>query len=303
MYDVVVIGAGPAGLTAAIYCCRQNLNTMVLEHLVSGGQMSLTLDVLNYPGFTQVAGFELSAKFEEQAKKLGAIFMSKDVTGLDLEGPVKRIFCGGEVIEAKALIYAAGGTHRHLDCDGEDRLTGRGVSYCATCDGGLYKGKTVAVAGGGNTALNDALYLAGLCEKVYLIHRRDQFRGEKKLQEKIFETENIHLLFSHQVAAIHGDRAVEGITVIDNKTGEGKYLDVSGIFVAVGISPETGLLEGKVELDDFGYVKAAEDCVTSVPGIFAAGDVRRKPLRQIITAAADGAVAASAAGQYLEGVL
>ena len=298
-YDLVIVGSGPAGLAAAIYAERARIRTLVIEKgMVSGGQVLTTYEVDNYPGLPGVGGYDLGTKFREHADNLGAQFAEDEVLRIEDAGNVKRIICEHETYEAKAVILATGASHRKLAVPGEEELAGMGVSYCATCDGAFFRKKVTAVIGGGNVALEDAIFLSRMCEKVYLIHRRDEFRGAKSIQEQVFSRENIEVVWDTVVERITGTEKVEALAVKNVKTGEEREISVSGVFVAVGITPASQAFEGLVEMDH-GYIKAGEDCCTSCPGIFAAGDVRTKPLRQIITAAADGANAVTSVERYL----
>lgn len=300
LYDIIIIGSGPAGLSAAIYAERAKQNTLVLEQApMSGGQILNTYEVDNYPGIPGVGGFDLGSKFRAHADGLGCQFVTAQVRELRVEEDKKIVITDGETYEAKTLILATGAKHKKLEVAGEEELTGMGVSYCATCDGAFFKGKTTAVVGGGDVALEDALFLSRLCEKVYLIHRRDEFRGAKILQERISQTENIEILWDTVVEEIQGEDMVEKILLYNKKKDETKELAVQGVFVAVGIEPNTEICKGIVDLDEAGYVIAAEDGKTNVPGIFAAGDLRTKQLRQVITAASDGANAVTSAERYL----
>lgn len=302
IYDLIIIGSGPAGLSAAIYGKRAGLNVLVIErNYMSGGQVLNTYEVDNYLGLPGINGFDMGMQFREHADKLGVEHAEGQVIGLE-DGKVKKILTTDKTYEAYAVILAMGASHAKLGVDGEERLTGRGVSYCATCDGAFYRGKTVAVVGGGDVALEDAVYLARFCEKVYLIHRRDEFRGAKILQKQVEALENIEILFSHTVEQICGEENVEHLIIKDVKTGVQRELPVNGIFIAVGIVPATDWVPDFIEKDDKGYVAAAEEGETSVTGIYAAGDIRTKALRQIITAVADGANAAVRAGQYVNEV-
>lgn len=298
-YDLVIVGSGPAGLAAAIYAERARIRTLVIEKgMVSGGQVLTTYEVDNYPGLPGVGGYDLGTKFREHADNLGAQFAEDEVLRIEDAGNVKRIICEHETYEAKAVILATGASHRKLAVPGEEELAGMGVSYCATCDGAFFRKKVTAVIGGGDVALEDAIFLSRMCEKVYLIHRRDEFRGAKSIQEQVFSRENIEVVWDTVVERITGTEKVEALAVKNVKTGEEREISVSGVFVAVGITPASQAFEGLVEMDH-GYIKAGEDCCTSCPGIFAAGDVRTKPLRQIITAAADGANAVTSVERYL----
>ena len=299
MYDLIIIGSGPAGLSAAVYGKRAGLNLLVLEKApMSGGQVLNTYEVDNYLGLPGMNGFDMGMQFRAHADKLGVEFRETEVLSLSERNGMKIVKTDAEELEAKTEILATGAVHARLGVPGEEELSGMGVSYCATCDGAFFRGKTVAVVGGGDVALEDAIYLARTCEKVYLIHRRDELRGAKVLQEELQSLENVEILYSCTVEEIQGEDAVENLRVKNVKTGEISDLPVAGIFVAVGIRPNTELVRNMVDCDEGGYILAGEDCATNVPGLYAAGDVRKKPLRQIITAVADGANAAVAAGSY-----
>ncbi len=301
MYDIIIIGSGPAGLSAAIYAQRACLDTIVIEkNGISGGQVLNTWEVDNYPGFPGVTGFELSRQFREHANKLGARVVQDEVVQVELSGNVKKVVCEEETYEARCVILASGAHHRTLEVPGEEELRGAGVSYCATCDGAFFRGRTVAVVGGGDAALEDAIFLARMCEKVYIVHRRDKLRGAKRLQERLQALENIEFVWNSETAAIEGDGQVEALRLRQTKTGEERRLDVDGVFIAVGIAPESELYAGQLELDEQGYIRADESGQTSVPGVFAAGDVRTKALRQILTAASDGANCVASAERYLQ---
>lgn len=300
-YDLIIIGSGPAGLAAAIYAQRARLNMIVIEKgMISGGQVLSTYEVDNYPGLPGMSGFDLSSKFREHADRLGARFVEAEVLKIEDQGEVKRIICTDGEYQARAVIIAAGAVHKKLGVPGEERLAGMGVSYCATCDGAFFRNKVTAVVGGGDVALEDAIFLARMCKKVYLIHRRDELRGAKSLQEKLLSLENTEVLWNTQVESILGDDQVAGLKLVNNQTMETGELKVDGVFLAVGVDPSSGIFEGLVAMDH-GYIVAGEDGVTSAPGIFAAGDIRLKPLRQIITAAADGANAITSVERYLAG--
>ena len=301
MYDIIIIGSGPAGLSAAIYAQRACLDTIVIEkNGISGGQVLNTWEVDNYPGFPGVSGFELSRQFREHANKLGARFVQDEVVQVELLGNVKKVVCEEETYEARCVILASGAHHRTLEVPGEEELRGAGVSYCATCDGAFFRGRTVAVVGGGDAALEDAIFLARMCEKVYIVHRRDKLRGAKRLQERLQALENIEFVWNSETVAIEGNGQVEALRLRQTKTGEERRLDVEGVFIAVGIAPESELYAGQVEFDEQGYIRADESGQTSVPGVFAAGDVRTKALRQILTAASDGANCVASAERYLQ---
>lgn len=301
MYDIIIIGSGPAGLSAAIYAQRACLDTIVIEkNGISGGQVLNTWEVDNYPGFPGVTGFELSRQFREHANKLGARVVQDEVVQVELSGNVKKVVCEEETYEARCVILASGAHHRTLEVPGEEELRGAGVSYCATCDGAFFRGRTVAVVGGGDAALEDAIFLARMCEKVYIVHRRDKLRGAKRLQERVQALENIEFVWNSETVAIEGNAQVEALRLRQTKTGEERRLDVDGVFIAVGIAPESELYAGQLELDEQGYIRADESGQTSVPGVFAAGDVRTKALRQILTAASDGANCVAFAERYLQ---
>lgn len=299
VYDVAVVGAGPAGLTAALYCGRAGFNTLVLEKLSPGGQMATTNEIENYPGFPGVTdGFTLAMNMSAQAEQFGVQQDYAEVTALRVEDDMKLLETAIGTIRARSVILAPGAAPRLLGLPNENMLRGKGVSYCATCDGAFYRKKTVAVVGGGDTAAADAVFLSSICEKVYLIHRRDQLRASKSYTSKL-DKENIEFVWDSVVEEILENGRVCGIRVRNVKTDETREIELQGLFVAVGNIPATDFLRGAVELDEAGYFTAGEDTKTNVPGVFAAGDCRRKPLRQIVTAAADGAVAAYAAEEYL----
>ncbi len=300
LYDVIIIGSGPAGLSAAIYAQRAKLATLVIEKApMSGGQILNTYEVDNYPGIPGVGGFDLGSKFRAHADALGCSFVTAEVREIQEEEGKKKIVTEKETYETKTLILATGATHRKLGIPGEEELMGMGVSYCATCDGAFFKGKTTAVIGGGDVALEDALFLARLCEKVYLVHRRDEFRGAKVLQERVFETENIEVVWDSVVEEIQGEDMVEKISIYNKKKEEKSELEVQGVFIAVGIQPNTEIYRNLVKMDEGGYIIAGEDGVTQTKGVFAAGDLRTKQLRQVITAASDGANAVTSVEKYL----
>lgn len=301
MLDVIIIGSGPAGLSAAIYAMRAGMRTLVIEKQpMSGGQILNTVDVDNYLGLPGIGGFELGTSFRQHAEKLGAQFVMAEVTAIEAaEQKEKVVVTDKESYRCRAIVLAMGAKHRMLGVPGEEALRGRGVSYCATCDGAFFRGKTVAVVGGGDVALEDALFLSRGCEKVYLIHRRDTLRGARSLQQKVFETPNITFIRDTVVESIEGENMVQMLQIRNKKTGEMTALSLQGVFIAVGITPDTGLVQGLVDCDEGGYVCADETCVTNIPGIFAAGDLRTKKLRQIVTAAADGANAIVSAENYI----
>lgn len=300
MYDVIIIGSGPAGLSAAIYAKRAALDTLVIEKSpLSGGQILNTYEVDNYPGLPKISGMELGQKMREHANQQQVSFVTESVKEIISEDDVKRVVTNKNTYETRTVILAMGASHRALGVPGEEELCGMGVSYCATCDGAFFKNRTVAVVGGGDVALEDALFLARGCKQVYLIHRRDEFRGAKILQEQARNTENITLCMDSVVEEIQGEDSVEKLLIINKKTQEKKELEVQGVFIAVGILPNTGEIQGLPTRDEAGYIVAGEDGVTDVPGIFVAGDCRTKQLRQVITATADGANAVTSVEKYL----
>lgn len=300
LYDVIVIGSGPAGLTAGIYGRRAGLSTLVIEgNYIQGGQILNTYEVDNYPGLPGIGGMDLADKMKDHMMAQGTDILRARVTGITVEGDVKVVHTPKEEVRGKTVILAAGAVHRKLGVPGEEEFTGRGVSYCATCDGAFFRDKTVAVIGGGDVAVEDAIFLARACKKVYMIHRRDELRAAKSLQEALFHTQQVEMCWNKTVSEIGGEQQVQWITV-DSTTGEESVrLDVDGVFVAVGITPDTEFVKDLVQLDKGGYIVAGEDGKTSVPGIYAAGDIRTKPLRQIITAAADGANCITSVEEYL----
>lgn len=297
MLDVIVIGSGPAGLSAAVYAKRANRSVVVIEKEYEGtGQIAESGCVENYLGFPKIGGYELGGHFREHGIAAGVEFLEGEVIRILRSGQSWQITLeNGDVLFTKTVIYAAGAKPRPLNIPGEQEFTGKGISYCAICDGSLYQKKTVAVAGGGDTALDDTLYLSSICEKVYLIHRREQFRGAERTLQKIKERDNVEILQNIQVTAVCGDKKLEQIRLSD-----GRLLKVSGLFIAIGSHPQTELLKGLVTLDSFGYVEAEESGVTGQAGLFVAGDVRSKRLRQVVTAVADGANAATAAIDYIQ---
>ncbi|HOO05343.1 MAG TPA: FAD-dependent oxidoreductase [Ruminococcus sp.] len=297
MYDIIIVGAGPAGMTAAIYGRRAGKSVLVLEAASYGGQIINTPDVENYPSAAHISGFDLATQIYEQAKALGAEFAFEKVTGIE-DGDVKTVVTAKNRYEGRTVIIATGSENRKLGVAGEDELVGRGVSYCATCDGAFYRKKTVAVVGGGNTALEDALYLADLAEKVYLIHRRDQFRGDETTVARLRERENVELVLNSRVTGLIAEKKLKAVEVTD-KDGNTSQLEVNGLFVAVGRVPENQNFASVIELDGAGYAVAGENCRTRSAGIFVAGDNRVKDVRQLVTATADGAVAATEAIKYL----
>lgn len=305
VYDVIIVGAGPAGLAAAIYAQRAKLNALVLEkEYISGGQVVNTYEVDNYPGLQGLGGFELGMRFHEHAEKLGASFINIEARHIELEdeGRVKVIYTEQEEYRGRTLILAMGASHRKLEVPGEQELGGMGVSYCATCDGAFFQGRKVAVIGGGDVAAEDALFLARGCEKVYLIHRRDNLRAAAILQERVKECENIEIIWNTIVTQIAGDDHVECLKLKNLVSEEESMLDVDGVFVAVGTVPNSQIVNKMLQMDKNGYICADEMGITNIPGIFAVGDIRTKQLRQIVTAVSDGANAVTSVQNYLNGM-
>ena len=300
MYDIIIIGAGPAGLTAAIYARRASKSVLVLEALSYGGQIINTPDIENYPAAMRISGYDFATKVYEQAQELGAEFVFEKAVGIKDNGDTKEVITDDNTYTAKAIIIATGSENRKLGVENEDKLVGRGISYCATCDGAFYRGKKVAVVGGGNTALEDALYLADLAETVYLIHRRDAFRGDESTVNALKERNNVKFIYNSNVTKLIAEKRLTAIEVTDKNTQEVTTIELNGLFVAVGRIPENQNFAQLIKLDDSGYVSAGEDCITNVPGIYAAGDNRTKSVRQLVTAAADGAVAATEAVRFVQ---
>ena len=300
-FDVIIIGGGPGGYCAALYAARANLSTMVIEKFAPGGQMATTEIVENYPGFVEgINGFELGMQMKKGAERFGVKTKLAEVKSVELTGNPKRVHTSKDVFEAKTIILALGAYPRELGLSNERNLRGRGVSYCATCDGMFYKDKTVVIVGGGNTAVADAIFLAKICKKVYLVHRRDELRASKTYMESLEKTENIEFIWSSEVVEILADEFVTGVKVKSRKDDSVRMIACDGIFVAIGNVPNTELIKGQVELDEAGYVPADETTRTNIPGVFAVGDMRSKPLRQIVTAVADGAVASKYAEEYID---
>lgn len=300
MYDIIVVGGGPAGLTAALYAARAGKTVAVAERENTGGQIVYSPLVENYPAVPAMSGADFAQKLTEQVEALGVEIIYDEVTGLSRDAEGFAVHCDGGDYRCKAVVLATGAAHRHLGLDGEEELVGCGVSYCAVCDGAFYTGRDVAVVGGGDTALQDALFLANSCRSVTLIHRRDQFRGEARLVRQVESRENIHILYSHTVETLHAaNDELTGITVKNSKTGETKELAVEGLFAAVGQLPQSAPFAALVNTDG-GYYAAGEDTLTGCDGVFAAGDGRVKSVRQLTTAVGDGAVAGLAACRYVD---
>lgn len=302
MYDLVIVGGGPAGLSAGIYAMRAAMHTVLIEKGMPGGQIALTKDVENYPGIEEVGGFELCEKFLNHAKRYNLEIRENEVSSVEPGVDFHEVVLNdGTRLHAHSVILAPGGSARKLGVPGEMEQYGKGVSYCATCDGFFFRGKTVVVVGGGDTALEDALYLSKICAKVYLVHRRDEFRGSRILQQRVFAESRITLVLSSVLENIAADdQGVTGVTVKHVQTGETQEIATDGVFIFVGFMPNNGLVPAGVKMNAAGYVVTDEKCETSLPGIFAVGDVRQKYANQIVLAAADGCVAALAAAHYVE---
>ncbi|MBQ4136951.1 MAG: thioredoxin-disulfide reductase [Clostridia bacterium] len=303
IYDMIIIGGGPAGYTAALYGARAGLDLLLIERMSPGGQMTLTGDIDNYPGFEAgIDGFTLGMKMQESAHRFGAKTEYDEVLSVKLESDIKEVKCVGNEYFAKTVVIATGADPRRLGIENEDKLTGRGVHYCAHCDGRFYKDKTVVVVGGGNSAVSDALYLSRLAKKVYLVHRRDTLRASAVYLKPLKEAESIEFVYDSVVEGFIVDEKITGVNLRNVKSGDMTALSCDGVFVSIGRKPTSSLFEKELALDENGYIIADETTKTSVPGVFAVGDVRTKELRQVITAAADGALAAHHAEQYLSGI-
>lgn len=297
--DVIIIGGGPAGYTAALYAVRAGLKTVVLEKFSAGGQMTQTEQIDNYPGFNEgIDGFTLGYKMQQGAEHFGAKTIQTEVRSVDLLCSPKKVISGAGEFYSKTVIIATGADHKHLGVENEEQLIGRGVGYCAACDGMFYRGKTVAVVGGGNSAAADTLLLSKICEKVYLIHRRDVLKAEKIYRDPLEKANNIEFKWNAQIEKLIFDKTIEGV-VIKNNDGSTEEISLGGLFISIGRKPETKLFEGQIDLDELGYIKADETTKTSVPGVYAVGDVRTKVVRQIVTAVGDGATAAHFAEEYI----
>ncbi len=300
MYDIIIVGGGPAGLTAALYALRAGKTALIIEKNAFGGQITWSPKVENFPTIESISGTELADRLMEQTMNQGAEMELDEVTAIELDGDVKRVKTefGGE-FEAKTVIIATGARPRMLGVEREAELVGSGVCFCAVCDGAFYKDRPVAVNGGGNSALQDAMLLSDTCSRVYLVHRRDSFRGEAKLVEALREKENVEFVLNSSITALHGETGLTGITVTD-KMGNERKIAVDGLFVAIGHAPDNGIFAELIDLDAGGYADSGEDCMTKTPGVFVAGDCRKKSVRQLTTAAADGSAAALAACSYID---
>jgi len=299
-YDVIIIGAGPAGLSAAIYSARGGLKTAIFEKAMVGGQINVTDEVENYPGFEEpISGFDLTDRMHKQAERFGTNFIDEEITAMGLEGLCKVIETSEGKYRAKSVIICTGAHPRRLNVPGEERLTGRGVSYCATCDGALYRDKVVAVVGGGDSAIEEGIFLSRFAKKVIVIHRRDELRAQKIIQERAFKNPKMEFVWNTVVQEIHGEQKVAHLELVNRITKEISMLPADGIFIYVGILPNNELLESRIQLDSAGFVLTDEYMQTNVPGIYAAGDIRHTVLRQVVTATSDGAVAAWSAEKWI----
>ena len=301
IYDMIIIGGGPAGYTAALYAARAGLDAVLVEKVTVGGQMTQTMAIDNYPGIPEtVDGYTLGMQMQQGAERFGAKTRFAEVTAVELTGQIKQIHTDEGLLSARTVVIATGADHRHLGLPDEESLIGRGVGYCAACDGMLYRNKTVAVVGGGESAAADALHLSKICKKVYLIHRRDTLRAAKTAFDALQRQENVELILQSEVVGLQADGRLQSISVKNRLTDEIQNLEVQGLFISIGRDPASALFAGQLELDQGGYIRAGESTETNLPGVFAVGDVRTKAVRQIVTAAADGAVAVHYAQEYLQ---
>ena len=300
IYDMIIVGGGPGGYTAALYAARAGLDVLLIERLSAGGQMNLTGQIDNYPGFPDgVDGFQLSYNMQQQAERFGAKTKYAEVLRLELEGKVKSVQTNEGSYRAKTVVISTGANPRQLGVERENEMIGRGIGYCAHCDGGFYRGKTVAVVGGGNSAAAEALYLSRIAKEVILVHRRDSLRATQIYHKPLMDAPNIRFVWNSEVAALLGEEILEGVKVRNLQSGEARVLEVQGLFVSIGRKPATDLVKEQLTLDEAGYIMAGEDTKTNIPGVYAVGDVRTKELRQIVTAVADGAMAAHVAESFL----
>lgn len=300
IYDIIIIGGGPGGYTAALYAARAGLDTMVVERFSAGGQLALTHWIDNYPGFEDgIDGYSLAEKMKKQAERFGAKSKFSEVLRVDLEADPKVIETAKETFLSRTVVLAMGANPRTLGLPDEEKLVGRGVAYCASCDGMFYRGKTVVVVGGGNTAVEDALLLSRIAKKVILVHRRDTLRATKIYHQPLLETENVEFYWNSEVIQLLHSEKLIGVRIKNIESGEEQSLEADGVFVSIGRKPATDLVKGRIELDEGGYVIAGENTKTNIPGVFAIGDLRTKNLRQVVTAVADGALAVHAAQEYL----
>lgn len=298
MKDIIIIGAGPAGLTAAIYAGRAELNALLIEKDFHGGQIINTTDIDNYPGLLEITGPELATKMYEQVEKFDVPILYETVNRVELMGPIKKVITDTKTYEARVIILAMGAQPKQLGLKGERELWGKGISYCAICDAAFYRNKIVAVIGAGDTALEDALYLERIAKKVYLIHRRDQLRGAKNLQRRLFQS-NVEIIWNTQITQLYADDQLNGIEIFNTKTRTKQKLDIDALFIAIGSSASSELVKSFIHVDSKGYILTNENCETNIPGVLAIGDIRRKQLRQIVTAVADGGISVYQAEKYL----
>ncbi len=307
VYDVIILGAGPAGLAAGLYAGRSRLSTLIIEKAADGGQIAITDEIENYPGQKPEGetGPELIARFTEQAERFGCERLTANITKVELEGEIKKIHCGDDVYEGRTVIVATGAHPRHIECPGEEELTGRGVSYCATCDANFFEGLEVYVVGGGDTAVEEAMYLTKFARKVTVIHRRDELRAVKSIQERAFAIDNLHFMWDSVVVELSGDGVLDTMVTKNTKTGEltthkaDEEDGLFGVFVFIGFLPNSELFKGQLDME-WDYILTDDDMKTNIPGVFAAGDIRKKSLRQVVTAAADGAIAAIQCDHYVQ---
>ena len=300
IYDIAILGAGPGGMTAAIYAKRAGLNVVIIEKGAVGGAVATTYEVANYPGIITISGSELANKMYEHTKSLNIEYIWDEVKKVVPDGEIKTVECYKQTIKAKTLILGFGASVRKLNLDNERSFVGKGISYCATCDGTLFKDKVVAIVGGGNTALEDCYYLSNLAKKVYLIHRRDEFRGDQILSKQVQEKENIELVLNSSVSKLIGETTLQKIEVLNKVTNETKEIELDGLFVCIGRGPDTEMIAGDIKLTDNGYILTDEYMQTNFAGVYAIGDIRNTPLRQIVTACGDGSIAATKAFEYIK---
>lgn len=301
IYEVAIIGSGPAGMTAAVYASRSNLSTVMIERGIPGGQLMNTEEIENYPGFEHISGADLSNKMFEHAKAFGAEYLYGDVKNITVDDEqVKEIDLGSKKVLAKSVIISTGTKYRHLGIPGEEEFSGRGVSWCAVCDGAFFRGKNVTVVGGGDSAVEEALYLTKFANKVTVIHRRDKFRAQKIIQDRLFANEKIDVIWNHSVEEVKGDKKVSSLVIKNTETGESSEIETDGMFIYIGMDPISEPFKSLGVTDENGYILTDENMQTSVSGVFAAGDVRKKFLRQVVTATGDGSIAAQEAYHYLE---
>lgn len=301
-YDIAIIGSGFAGMTAALYAARNGLKAVIFEKYFTGGQIITTMDIENYPGFKSISGFDLVTHLKNQVNSFNVEIKTEEVQEIIYGEETKKIKTNKQEYDAKTVIVSVGCVSRKIGCENEDVFQGKGISYCATCDGNFFKDRDVCVVGGGNTALEDAVYLSSICKTVYIIHRRKEFRGDKRTVEILKNKPNVKFILDSVVKSISGSHVVESITVTNVNSNKDENICVNGIFVAIGQVPSTQMFKESLALDDNGYIVAGEDCHTSIEGVFAAGDVRTKKVRQLVTAAADGAVSASEASNFINGI-